>query len=92
MPCLIILITQPLLYLAWVPPEEQSDHQLHISWNAGGQRRELLLLVTPALQSHCSIERVLLAEYLVGDGTHGPGIRLTVVDHHNTPWNCSGHL
>lgn len=92
MPCLIILITQPLLYLAWVPPEEQSDYQLHISWNAGGQRRELLLLVTPALQSHCSIERVLLAEYLIGDGTHGPGIRLTVVNHHTTPWNCSGHL
>lgn len=84
--------SQPLLYLAWVPPEEQSDQVLHISWNTGGQRRKLLLLVAPALQSHCSIERVMLAKYLIGDGTHSPGICLAVVNHHTTAWNRSGHL
>lgn len=81
-----------LLYLAWVPPEQQFDHQLHISGHSGGQSWELLLLVLPALQPHPSVERVTLAEYLVGDGAHGPRVRFAVVNHHATSWNGRGHL
>lgn len=53
---------------------------------------ELLLLVSPALEPHCSIERVALSQDLIGDGTDGPGIRLAVVDDNAAPWNRGSHL
>lgn len=78
--------------LVWVPPEEQLHHQLQVLWDTGGQPWELLLLVSPALKPHGSIERVALSQDLVGDGTHGPGIRLAVVEDDAAAWTSGSHL